>query len=124
MTTVAATPTPRVRITDLHNCVVAALGRLDLPADHAECIAVNQGGSSTITGARNAGLPIVLIPRSADQPRNATCCSALGVGTVVAPKERPPAAIRAAIRAAPPGPTHAVALLERLATSRRPMITP
>jgi len=43
-------------------------------------LVVQQGGFSTITGALNAGLPMVILPIGADQPYNAACCAALGVG--------------------------------------------
>jgi len=106
-------------------------------------LVVQQGGFSTVTGALNAGLPMVIIPIGADQPYNAACCAALGVGRVVEPAERTPEAIRAAVHtvladpsyranaervrdemAALPGPEHAVALLERLVMEKRPMLTP
>ena len=104
-------------------------------------LVVNQGGFSTVTGALNAGLPMVVVPLGADQPLNAACCATLGVGRVVEPEERTPEAIRAAVRAvladpayrtkaervrdemaALPGPERAVELLERLAVERRPIL--
>ncbi|MEO8716115.1 MAG: nucleotide disphospho-sugar-binding domain-containing protein, partial [Acetobacteraceae bacterium] len=105
-------------------------------------LVVHQGGFSTVTGALNAGLPMVVIPIGADQPDNAACCAALGVGVVIEPHERTPEAIRAAVRAvmddpsyrqaaehmrdemaALPGPEHAVELLERLVAERQPLLT-
>jgi UDP:flavonoid glycosyltransferase YjiC (YdhE family) len=105
-------------------------------------LVVHHGGFSTVTGALNAGLPMVVIPISADQPRNAECCDALGVGQVIGPEERTPEAIRAAVRAvladptyrrnaeglrdemaALPGPEYAVELLERLAMEKQPLLT-
>lgn len=106
------------------------------------CAAViNQGGFGTITGTLNAGLPMVVIPIGADQPYNAACCAALGVGRVIGPEERTPGAIREAVRAvlsepsyranaerirdemaALPGPEYAVALLERLAAEKQPLL--
>lgn len=104
-------------------------------------LVVHQGGFSTVTGALNAGLPMVAIPLGADQPFNAACCAALGVGTVIEAGERNAEAIRAAVRevmrnpsyqrnaeglrdemAALPGPEHAVALLERLAAEYQPIV--
>ena len=95
-----------------------------------------------MTGALNAGLPMVLIPIGADQPYNAACCAALGVGVVIEPGERSAEAIRAAVRAvmdnrsyrqkaeqvraemaALPGPEHAVTLLERLTAEKQPLLT-
>lgn len=104
-------------------------------------LVVHQGGFSTITGTLNAGLPMIVIPISADQPENAECCAALGVGRVIGPGERTPEAIRTAVRevlatpsyrtnaegirnemAALPGPEYAVELLERLAVEKQPLI--
>jgi MGT family glycosyltransferase len=104
-------------------------------------LVINHGGFSTVTGALNAGLPMVVIPHSADQPYNAACCSALGVGRVVGPNDRTPEAIREAVRAvladptyranavrvrdetaALPGPEVAVELLERLARDKAPIV--
>ena len=105
-------------------------------------LVVNQGGFSTVTGTLNAGLPMVVIPITADQPYNAACCAAAGVGRVIGPPERIPEAIREAVRAvladgadrmraeqlrdetaAQPGPEHAVQLLERLAVEKRPILS-
>jgi len=104
-------------------------------------LVVHHGGFSTVTGALNAGLPMVVIPISADQPYNAACCAALGVGVVIEPDNGTPEAIRAAVRevmdnpsyrqkaeqmrdemAALPGPEHAVTLLERLAVEKQPLL--
>jgi UDP:flavonoid glycosyltransferase YjiC (YdhE family) len=49
--------------------------------------------------ALGAGLPLVVIPISADQPHNARRCAALGVGKVIEPAAATPAAIRDAARA-------------------------
>ena len=103
-------------------------------------LVVTHGGFNTVTGALNAGLPLVLLPLGSDQPYNAACCAHLGLGVVVAPEEFTPEAIRAAVRevldnptyqqnaervrdemAALPGPEQAVHLLERLAEERRPI---
>lgn len=105
-------------------------------------LVVHHGGLSTVTGALNAGLPMVVIPISADQPDNAACCAALGVGVVIEPGARNAEAIRAAVRAvmdnpsyrqkaehvrdemaALPGPEYAVELLEQLAVEKRPLLT-
>ncbi len=104
-------------------------------------LVVHQGGFSTVTGTLNAGLPMVIIPISADQPYNAECCASLGVGVVIEPGERSAEAIRAAVRevmdnpsyrqkaehlrdemAALPGPEHAVTLLEQLAMEKQPIL--
>ena len=104
-------------------------------------VVVNQGGFGTITGALRAGLPLVIIPMGADQPMNAACCEALGVGKVIGPDERTPEVIRDTVRAvladpayranaarvgedmaALPGLDHAVGLLEQLARDRIPIL--
>ncbi len=83
--------------------------------------------------AFSCGLPVVVIPLSADQPHNGQRCVELGVGQVIEPALATPAAIRDAVRevlAAPsflhnarrlraesealPGPDHGVELVERL----------
>ena len=106
-------------------------------------IVVHQGGFSTVTGTLNAGLPMVVIPVGADQPDNAACCAALGVGVVIEPGARSAETIRAAVyeimatpsyrqraediraeMAALPGPEYAVELLERLALEKQPLRTP
>jgi UDP:flavonoid glycosyltransferase YjiC (YdhE family) len=97
-------------------------------------LAVTHGGSGTLMAALAHGLPLVVIPLSADQPVNAARCAALGLGVVIAPSDlTPETARRAALTvledpayrrsaermraemATLPGPAHAVALLERLA---------
>jgi UDP:flavonoid glycosyltransferase YjiC (YdhE family) len=114
--------------------------RQDQLLPHCDVV-VNQGGFSTITGALGAGLPMVVVPIGADQPLNAACCEALGVGRVIRPGERTPEVIRDTIRAVLadsayranaarvgeematlPGLFHAVSLLERLARDRAPIL--
>jgi UDP:flavonoid glycosyltransferase YjiC (YdhE family) len=96
-------------------------------------LVVTHGGFGTVKGALSRGVPMVLLPHSADQPDNAVRCAALGVGVVV-PAERNPEAIRNAVRRVLcdpsyrvhaqrvraeiqqlPGPEHVVPELERLA---------
>jgi len=114
--------------------------------DHAAllprcAVVLTHGGYGTIMACLSLGVPMVVLPVNADQPRNARRCADLGVGRVVGPDDRTPAAIRAATRAvlrdpsyranavqirdemtAMPGPDQAVALLERLASDRMPLI--
>ncbi len=104
-------------------------------------LVVCHGGWNTVLAALSAGLPLVLLPLGADQPQNAARCAALRVGRVLGADERTPAAIRAAVREvladpgyrsnaeglrkemeALPGPEYAVALLERLAVEKRPLV--
>jgi UDP:flavonoid glycosyltransferase YjiC (YdhE family) len=102
---------------------------------------VTHGGSGSVIGALEHGLPLVCIPLGADQPLNATRCDALGVGreldamaltsddvraatweVLTEPGHRRAAMAVAAEIAAQPPPGHAVELLERLAATRRPVI--
>ena len=87
---------------------------------HCDAV-VTHGGSGTLSAALDAGLPVVCIPISADQPLNAERCVALGVGRIVSAEDRSPEAIRAATRAVLDEPTYRLAA-RRLAraTSRRP----
>lgn len=95
-------------------------------------LVITHGGFSTVLGALGEGLPLVIVPISADQPLLARRCAALGVARVV---ERE--AIRDEVRellgnrayreragaiqreiAALPGPEHAVGLVERLVVEK------
>ncbi len=114
---------------------------LSLLLPHCDVVVTN-GGSGTLTAALGHGLPVVVVPIAADQPQNAARCASLGVGVTIGPEERTPTAIRAAVRevladptyrqnterlrdemVALPGPEYAVALLERLAVEKRPLLT-
>lgn len=105
-------------------------------------VVVTHGGFGTIMACLSVGVPLVVIPVNGDQPRNARRCADLGVGRVVGPEERTPEAIRAAVvavladptyranaerlrdtMAALPGMDHAVALLERLACEKQPILS-
>ncbi|HET6173674.1 MAG TPA: glycosyltransferase [Gaiellales bacterium] len=102
---------------------------------------VSHGGSGTVMGALAHGLPMVLIPLGADQPANAARCAELGIARVLDAVRATPEQVLEAVSvalldpvcrraaqqmrdeiAALPGPVHAVALLERLATERRPLL--
>ena len=102
-------------------------------------LVVTHGGFGTVTAALAHGLPLVLIPISADQPENARRCAALGVGHIVGPDKRTPPIIRAAVREVLdnplyrsnaqrlrqqaqtlPGLEHGIRLLERLASENAP----
>ncbi|HEY0700829.1 MAG TPA: glycosyltransferase, partial [Micromonospora sp.] len=104
-------------------------------------LVLSHAGSGSVLGALAHGLPMVLIPMGADQPDNAGRCARLGVARVLDPVRATPEQIRDAVRevladpdhrraaqrlrdemTTAPGAAHAVALLERLAVERRPMI--
>jgi UDP:flavonoid glycosyltransferase YjiC (YdhE family) len=106
---------------------------------HCDLVVVH-GGSGTMRDALSHGLPLVIVPVSADQYVNAKRCTELGVARVVPPGNRTPGAIREAVREtlqnptyrrnaerlrdemhALPGPEHVVTLLERLARHRAPI---
>lgn len=97
-------------------------------------VVVCHGGSGSVAGALAHGVPLVCIPMGADQPHNAARCEQLGFGRALDAITVTPSAARHAVAdlladpgprraaerlraewAALPGPTHAVALLERLA---------
>lgn len=105
-------------------------------------LVVSHGGSGSVIGALAHGLPMVVIPIGADQPRNAQRCRDLHVARVLHALEATPDSVRAATSdvladptyrlsaegmrdeiAALPGPDHAVTLLERLATERQPLLS-
>lgn len=103
-------------------------------------VVLTHGGSGTMMAALTNGLPLVMVPISADQPDNADRCAELGVGRPVELEQLSPRTIRRAVRSvlgdpayrqralrlrdeirAMPGPEHAVRLLERLAAERKPL---
>jgi UDP:flavonoid glycosyltransferase YjiC (YdhE family) len=102
-------------------------------------LVVSHGGSGSVVGALAYGLPMVLLPMGADQPRNAARCADLGVARVLDAMRVTPESVREAVSAvladpayrraagrmrdeiaALPGPAHAVTLLERLAAGHHP----
>jgi UDP:flavonoid glycosyltransferase YjiC (YdhE family) len=114
---------------------------LSLLLPRCDLVVCQAGFSTTVTALRH-GLPLVLIPLGADQPLVAQQTARLGAGPVLGPHERTPEAIRTAVRtslatptyrrnaewvrdamSALPGPEHAVALLDRLAEERRPLVS-
>jgi UDP:flavonoid glycosyltransferase YjiC (YdhE family) len=100
----------------------------------ASCDAfVTHGGFNSVKEALAAGVPMVVVPISADQPYSAERCAAIGVARTVGAEVRSPDAIREAVRQvladpsyranarafrdemmALPGPETMVALLESL----------
>ncbi|QUH00786.1 glycosyltransferase family 1 protein [Saccharopolyspora erythraea] len=104
-------------------------------------VVVSHGGSGSVMGALAHGLPAVLVPLGADQPHNARRCRELGVAEVLDAVTATPQDIRAAVStvladpgyrraaerlrdeiAALPDPARAVALLERLAAEKCPIV--
>jgi MGT family glycosyltransferase len=104
-------------------------------------LVITHAGYSTVTAALSCGLPMVAIPIDADQPLNAQRCAALGVARVIESRQRTPETIRHSVQtilgdpsyrrnaertrdemAALPGPEYAVALLERLASEKQPIL--
>jgi MGT family glycosyltransferase len=107
---------------------------------HCDAV-LTHGGYGAIMACLSLGLPVVVLPVNADQPRNARRCAELGVARVIGPEERTPEAIRTATQAGLDDPTYranaerirdeitsmpgqelAVELLERLARDRAPII--
>jgi len=104
-------------------------------------LVISHGGSNTMLAALAHGIPQVMVPFTADQPENAERCAAAGVARVVPLAEATAASIREAALAvlgdpayrqaaertrheieAMPGIDHALALLERLARDKAPII--
>jgi len=101
---------------------------------------VNQGGTAILPILAH-GLPVLVLPQGANQFHNAQACVAAGVGRRLLPGEVSPEAVREAVGAllhdrrlregarrvqgelaGMPGPERGVALLEQLATERRPLV--
>jgi MGT family glycosyltransferase len=59
---------------------------------------VTHGGFNSVKEAMSAGVPMVVVPISADQPYSAERCAELGLGRAVGAGERTPDAIRDAVR--------------------------
>jgi UDP:flavonoid glycosyltransferase YjiC (YdhE family) len=95
---------------------------------------ITHGGFNSVKEAAIEAVPMVVLPITADQPYNAQRCAALGIGRVLGPDDRRPAAIRDAARTvladssyreaasqlqhemrALPGRDHLVSLVESLA---------
>lgn len=102
---------------------------------------ITHGGFNSTKEALSLGIPLVVIPISADQPYTAERVEALGLGRRVGPEERTSYTIRSRLRevldgpgyraaarafatemAELPGVDHAVRLLERLARDREPIL--
>jgi len=105
-------------------------------------LAVTHAGFNAAMGALDAGLPMVAMPLGSDQPKNARLLERVGVARVIQPPDLAAKTIRAAIHAmladpryraaaarqqaalaALPGPEEGVALLERLAADKAPLVT-
>lgn len=108
---------------------------------HADLV-VHHGGHNTTLAVLANGLPQVIVPLGADQPANARRCEELELGVTLWPSDRTPEAIATAAQAVLaeprfrrnaermqaemtglPGTEHAVALLEDLVRSHRPLAT-
>lgn len=62
--------------------------------EHASVVA-SHGGSGTVTGALQAGVPHAILPLFADQPHNAGRVEAIGAGLAAGTPEELAAAVRA-----------------------------
>jgi UDP:flavonoid glycosyltransferase YjiC (YdhE family) len=82
----------------------------------ARCAAVVcHAGSGTTLAALTAGLPLVLVPKGADQHVNAAACRRAGAARTIALDELTPGAVRAAVRAILTGDASEAAAARRLA---------
>ncbi len=103
-------------------------------------VVVNQGGTA-ILSILAEGLPMIVVPQSANQFHNAAALTAAGVGRSLLPGDVTADAVRAELRAllddpgyrqragriaaeiaAMPGPDDGVRLVERLAEERKPQV--
>jgi UDP:flavonoid glycosyltransferase YjiC (YdhE family) len=97
---------------------------------------ITHGGFNSVKESLAAGVPMVVLPITADQPYSAERCAALGAARVVGPRELSAETVREAVRAvlddpgyragarrfqeemlALPGPEEMVSLLEELAST-------
>jgi UDP:flavonoid glycosyltransferase YjiC (YdhE family) len=104
-------------------------------------LVISHGGSNTMLAALAHGIPQVMVPITADQPENAERCAAAGVARVVPLAEATAASIREAALAVMMDPDYrraaertrdemaalpeidqAVALIERLARDKEPIL--
>jgi UDP:flavonoid glycosyltransferase YjiC (YdhE family) len=111
----------------------------DLLLPHCDVV-VNQGGTA-ILSILGHGLPVLVLPQGANQFTNAEACVAAGVGRRLLRPEVTPDSVRREVLllledprwaetarsvareiAAMPGPDEGVALLERLAAERAPLV--
>jgi UDP-glucoronosyl and UDP-glucosyl transferase len=67
---------------------------------------VTHGGFNSVKEALAVGVPMVICPIAGDQPYCAKRCEALGVARVIAPSDRTPEAIRAAVHAVLSNPSY------------------
>ncbi len=105
-------------------------------------VVVNQGGTAILAILAH-GLPLLVLPQGANQFNNAEACVAAGVGRRLLRPEMDPDTVRREVIllledpqwterarsvaqeiAAMPGPIEGVALLERLAAERAPLVAP
>jgi hypothetical protein len=103
-------------------------------------IFITHGGFNSVKEALVGGIPLVVIPITADQPYSAARCAALGVAKVIEPPDRSGEAVAASIRQVLsgqafranaksfqgemlglPGPDKMTELLELLAVEHRPL---
>ena len=101
---------------------------------------VTHSGFNSVKESLGAGVPMVAVPITADQPYAAERCAALGVATVIGPTDRRAASVRDAVRdvlespayrdrarrfqaemASLPGPERVVKLLEELVARHEPV---
>jgi UDP:flavonoid glycosyltransferase YjiC (YdhE family) len=121
---------PNIRVID--HIPYGLLERCDAAIVHA--------GYGSAMSAITSGVPMVLLPVAADQPRNARRCEELGIGIALADDQRAPQQISAAVAQVlehpgfransrqlladvglMPGPEAGVALLEQLSLTREPI---
>jgi UDP:flavonoid glycosyltransferase YjiC (YdhE family) len=73
---------------------------------------ITHGGAGSALGALSFGLPLLVVPQSADQFYNATLIAAAGAGEWLAPADLGVDAVRAALRRILDEPAHRNAALQ------------
>ena len=73
---------------------------------------ITHGGAGSALGALSFGLPLLVVPQSADQFYNATLIAAAGAGEWLAPADLSVDAVRAALRRILDEPAHRNAALQ------------
>jgi UDP:flavonoid glycosyltransferase YjiC (YdhE family) len=72
-------------------------------------LVVSHGGAGTMLAALSHGLPMLLVPRTADQFDNSDLCASLGVAERLLPAQLTPANVRTAARKLLGNPSYAQA---------------
>jgi UDP:flavonoid glycosyltransferase YjiC (YdhE family) len=84
-------------VADRHNVYLTDYLPLELVLPHCDAI-VTAGGFNTVMGALQFGLPMLVLPLGADQPRNARRVASLGAGVSLEATAADPDTVRRVVR--------------------------